>query len=170
MNVGDLPPPCLAFPRSGMGEGRSGAGIKRCDQNDFLEKPRPKRKTPPFWKFPAGAGRRAGREAKGDKSPRWKQRRELAWSGAWSWSWSWSWSVGLGLSWSGVGRSVEVWARVRVGSLELAVGGESGRREGDAGWRRSTACCVAQACAFVWGEPERARRRLGKARAQPRLR
>ena len=27
-------------------------------------------------------------------------------------------------------------------SLELAVGGESGRREGDADWRRSSASCV----------------------------
>ena len=48
-------------------------------------------------------------------------------------------------------------------SLELAVGGESGRREGDADWRRSSASCVTKTCAFVWAEPERARQPLGKA-------
>ena len=34
-------------------------------------------------------------------------------------------------------------------SLELAVGGESGCREGDADWRRSSASGVARTCAFV---------------------
>ena len=34
-------------------------------------------------------------------------------------------------------------------SLELAVGGESGRRGGDADWRRRSASCVARTCAFV---------------------
>ena len=34
-------------------------------------------------------------------------------------------------------------------SLELAVSGESGRREGDADWRRSSASGVARTCAFV---------------------
>ena len=33
--------------------------------------------------------------------------------------------------------------------LELAVGGESRRREGDADWRRSSASGVARTCAFV---------------------
>jgi len=44
---------------------------------------------------------------------------------------------------------VEAWTRVGVGSLELAVGGESGRRKGDADWRRSSASGVARTCAFV---------------------
>ena len=34
-------------------------------------------------------------------------------------------------------------------SLELAVGGESGRRTRDADWRRRSASCVARTCASV---------------------
>ena len=66
-----------------------------------------------------------------------------------SW-WSSSWSVVL------VSRCVCVEVGVcgkavrgATRSLELAVGGESGRREGDADWRRSSASCVARTCAFM---------------------
>ena len=43
-------------------------------------------------------------------------------------------------------------------SLEAWVGGESGRCTRDADWRRSSAGCVARACASVWEVLERARR------------
>ena len=56
------------------------------------------------------------------------------------------------------------WSCGATCSLEAWVGGESGRRTGDADWRRSSAGCVVRTCASVRGAPERARRpreRLG---------